>query len=84
MSTKNGYTLLIVESPSKAKTIEKYLSSSTDAKGGSFLVRSSVGHIRDIPKSAKKAIDMLRQTGIPSAERRVDEKKTHRKGGKPK
>ena len=50
--------LVIVESPAKAKTIEKYLSSSTDAKGGSFLVRSSVGHIRDIPKSAKKAIDI--------------------------
>lgn len=58
MSTKDAYTLLIVESPSKAKTIEKYLSSSTDPRGGTYLVRSSVGHIRDIPKSAKKAIDI--------------------------
>jgi DNA topoisomerase-1 len=43
--------LLIVESPSKAKTIEKYL-------GGDFVVRASVGHVRDLPKSNKKAIDI--------------------------
>src|SRR3989339_674226 len=43
--------LLIVESPSKAKTIEKYLE-------GEFTVRASVGHIRDLPKSNKRAIDI--------------------------
>lgn len=43
--------LLIVESPSKAKTIEKYL-------GGAFTVRASVGHVRDLPKSNKQAIDI--------------------------
>ncbi len=43
--------LLIVESPSKAKTIEKYLE-------GVFTVRASVGHIRDLPKSNKQAIDI--------------------------
>ena len=43
--------LLIVESPSKAKTIEKYLE-------GAFTVRASIGHIRDLPKSNKKAIDI--------------------------
>ncbi|OGI99924.1 DNA topoisomerase I [Candidatus Nomurabacteria bacterium RIFCSPLOWO2_02_FULL_40_10] len=43
--------LLIVESPSKAKTIEKYLE-------GVFTVRASVGHIRDLPKSNKTAIDI--------------------------
>ena len=43
--------LLIVESPSKAKTIEKYLE-------GAFTVRASVGHIRDLPKSNKEAIDI--------------------------
>ena len=37
-------TLVVVESPSKAKTIEKYL-------GGDFTVRASYGHIRDLPKS---------------------------------
>lgn len=35
--------LLIVESPAKAKTIGKYL-------GSEFIVKSSVGHIRDLPK----------------------------------
>jgi len=35
--------LLIVESPSKAKTLQKYL-------GKDFSVKSSVGHIRDLPK----------------------------------
>lgn len=43
--------LLIVESPAKAKTIEKYLD-------GKYTVRASVGHIRDLPKSNKKAIDI--------------------------
>jgi DNA topoisomerase I len=43
--------LLIVESPSKAKTIEKYLD-------GAYTVRASVGHIRDLPKSNKSAIDI--------------------------
>ncbi len=43
--------LLIVESPSKARTIEKYL-------GGKYTVRASVGHVRDLPKSNKKAIDI--------------------------
>ncbi|MDP2650236.1 MAG: type I DNA topoisomerase [bacterium] len=44
-------TLVIVESPAKAKTIEKYL-------GKDFTVRASVGHVRDLPKSNKKAIDI--------------------------
>ncbi len=43
--------LLIVESPSKAKTIEKYL-------GKEYKVVASVGHIRDLPKSQKTAIDV--------------------------
>ena len=40
MSTK---PLLIVESPSKAKTISKYL-------GGEYEVMACVGHIKDLPK----------------------------------
>ncbi|PIR87615.1 MAG: type I DNA topoisomerase [Candidatus Harrisonbacteria bacterium CG10_big_fil_rev_8_21_14_0_10_45_28] len=43
--------LVIVESPSKAKTIGKYL-------GPDFTVVASVGHVRDLPKSNKKAIDI--------------------------
>jgi len=50
--------LLIVESPSKAKTIEKYLSANSEADRDPFVVRASVGHIRDLPKSNKKAIDI--------------------------
>ncbi|MCC5854401.1 MAG: type I DNA topoisomerase [Idiomarina sp.] len=42
-------SLVIVESPAKAKTINKYL-------GNDFIVKSSVGHVRDLPtKSTKKA-----------------------------
>lgn len=37
-------TLVIVESPSKAKTIEKYL-------GSKYRVIASNGHVRDLPKS---------------------------------
>src|ERR1700674_4523067 len=48
--------LVIVESPAKAKTIEKYLHDID--KSGNFLVRASVGHVRDLPKSNKKAIDI--------------------------
>jgi DNA topoisomerase-1 len=43
--------LLIVESPAKAKTISKYLD-------GKYTVKASVGHIRDLPKSNKTAIDI--------------------------
>ena len=43
--------LLIVESPAKAKTISKYLK-------GEYHVVASVGHVRDLPKSNKKAIDI--------------------------
>ncbi len=39
-----GKSLVIVESPAKAKTINKYL-------GSEFVVKSSVGHIRDLPTS---------------------------------
>ena len=48
--TKNLSHLVIVESPAKAKTIEKYL-------GKDYSVVASVGHIRDLPKS-KLGVDV--------------------------
>jgi len=42
-----GKSLVIVESPAKAKTINKYL-------GNDFQVKSSVGHIRDLPVSGNR------------------------------
>ena len=52
---KEGYmekSLVIVESPAKAKTINKYL-------GSNYIVKSSVGHIRDLPTagSSQSAVD---------------------------
>ncbi len=44
-------TLVIVESPAKAKTIEKYL-------GPGYKVLSSIGHVRDLPKTNKDAVDI--------------------------
>ena len=59
-------SLVIVESPAKAKTINKYL-------GKDFIVKSSVGHVRDLPTKAlgkveaKKPAKELKQ--LPESER---------------
>ena len=45
-----GQNLVIVESPAKAKTIEKYL-------GKNYTVEASMGHVRDLPKS-KLGVDV--------------------------
>lgn len=44
-------TLLIVESPAKARTIQHYL-------GTEYEVLASVGHVRDLPKTNKDAVDI--------------------------
>ena len=41
----NKKTLVVVESPTKAKTIEKYLGNKK------YTVMASMGHLRDLPKS---------------------------------
>ncbi len=48
-------SLVIVESPAKAKTISKYL-------GSEYIVQSSVGHIRDLPK---KGTGVSKRSSIP-------------------
>ncbi|MDG2115767.1 MAG: type I DNA topoisomerase [Porticoccaceae bacterium] len=66
-----GKSLVIVESPAKAKTINRYL-------GDSYVVKSSVGHVRDLPTGASRTTtdpkERARQAAITrklSAEEKV-------------
>ncbi|MCI0510413.1 DNA topoisomerase I [Chromohalobacter marismortui] len=71
-----GKSLVIVESPAKAKTINKYL-------GNDFVVKSSVGHIRDLPTSGsgKNATDPKERARQAAATRKMspDEKAVYKK-----
>ncbi|GAB2783067.1 type I DNA topoisomerase [Halomonas shantousis] len=71
-----GKSLVIVESPAKAKTINKYL-------GNDFVVKSSVGHIRDLPTSGsgKAASDPKERARQAAATRKMspEEKAAYKK-----
>ncbi len=65
-----GKSLVIVESPAKAKTIHRYL-------GPGFVVKASMGHVRDLPKKdlgvdVKKGFKPTYQV-IPARKRVIDE-----------
>ena len=60
-----GKSLVIVESPAKAKTINKYL-------GNDFIVKSSIGHIRDLPTSGgAKPVDAKERAKQAAATRKL-------------
>jgi len=60
-----GKSLVIVESPAKAKTINKYL-------GNDFVVKSSIGHIRDLPTSGgAKPVDAKERAKQAAATRKM-------------
>lgn len=72
-----GKSLVIVESPAKAKTINKYL-------GNDFIVKSSIGHIRDLPTSGSSKttpVDAKQRANAAALTRKMspEEKEVHKK-----
>lgn len=61
-------SLVIVESPAKAKTISKYL-------GTDYVVKSSVGHIRDLPKKGKNVKEKITLPKGLSPDEKIIQKK---------
>ncbi len=61
--TGNGRRLVIVESPSKARTIAGYL-------GAEYVVESSLGHVRDLPQNAAEVPEGVR--GTPAGRLGID------------
>lgn len=67
-----GKSLVIVESPAKAKTINKYL-------GKDYVVKSSVGHVRDLPTSGSASTEpkkpVIRGIKLSESEKAAKERK---------
>ena len=63
--------LVMVESPAKAKTIGKYL-------GSKYMVKSSVGHVRDLPTSGG-AKAKAKKEEKPAAKKKKTKAKTKKK-----
>ena len=71
-----GKSLVIVESPAKAKTINKYL-------GSDFVVKSSVGHIRDLPTSGSALAEKPTKPSTLSQEDKAKQQLIRRMGVDP-
>lgn len=69
-ASAEGKQLVIVESPAKAKTINKYL-------GPGFVVKASVGHVRDLPAKAPKAKKGEKKQPVPGVDLDHDFKPTY-------
>lgn len=70
MATKpafSGKSLVIVESPAKARTIGKFL-------GSNYIIEASIGHIRDLPQGAKEVPEKYKKEDWAYLGVNVDEK----------
>ena len=69
-------SLVIVESPTKARTVSRYL-------GSKYIVKSSVGHIRDLPTSASQRrhsnADAKQSKRLKTTKKTAKAKETERK-----